>query len=730
MYMAEYNESLMRPKKGTIMRFSTLLCLSAASLAWAPAFAADAADAADTAANAGDGTAFDLGQIIVTGPRTQGTEIGTATLSSEAIYNFNRVTLDDAANLIPGVTAGNSGGSRNERLIFVRGFDRFQVPVSIDGIRVYLPADNRLDYGRFLTPDIAEIQVAKFYVSVLDGPGAMGGAVNLVTRKPTKPIEAELRGTLNLDSDADYAGYNVFALLGTRQDKYYLQGSYTRSFTSHWDLPGGYDPVAGSAEDGDARDFSRSRDWRVNAKAGFTPNDSDEYSISYTRQEGSKNAPLHVTDPIATPLPTGAPTPRFWTWPYWNIESIYFLSTTALGDRATLKTRAYRNAFDNLLSSFDNRTQTAQTLGRAFNSYYADKAYGGSAQLDVAFTDADTLSLAVHYRRDKHVEYQQSFPAGTTEPHQENLEDSYSAAAENRLALSPALTLTTGVSFDWRDLKKAEEYGVTPTGGAARLFSYPIENASAFNWQGKLIWQADADTSLHAGISRRARFPTIFERFSTQFGTAASNPGLKAERAVNYEIGGSRNVGPARVEGAIFYSDVQDAIVAVRPTGFPAGTSQRRNLGDGHYYGGEVSLAWTVAPGIELGGNYSYIRRKFDIASAAAVTVPVFALTDVPTHKGFAYARWSPIAALKILPSVEYASNRTTLDTYFPTSPTTVRYYRTGSYVQANIRVDYEVIDGVEIGVGARNLFDDYHVLTDGFPEPGRSFFASIRAKY
>ena len=100
-------------------------------------------------------TAFELGQIIVTGRVAQGIDVGGTTLNQEAIYAFNRNALDEAANLIPGVAASSTGGSRNERLIFVRGFDRFQVPLSIDGIRVYLPADNRLDYGRFLTPDIA-----------------------------------------------------------------------------------------------------------------------------------------------------------------------------------------------------------------------------------------------------------------------------------------------------------------------------------------------------------------------------------------------------------------------------------------------------------------------------------------------------------------------------------------------------------------------------------------------
>jgi hypothetical protein len=49
---------------------------------------------------------------------------------------------------------------------------------------------------------------------------------------------------------------------------------------------------------------------------------------------------------------------------------------------------------------------------------------------------------------------------------------------------------------------------------------------------------------------------------------------------------------------------------------------------------------------------------------------------------------------------------------------------------QCGLRVDYAIFPQVTLGVGARDLFDASYVLTDGFPEPGRSLFAVLRARY
>jgi len=694
-----------------------LLC--AVSLIAVPVWAQDAPPPA--ASEAGDGT-FELGKIVVTGYRSVDAAIESDRVGQEAIYRFDRRTLDEAANLIPGVVAGNSGGSRNERLLFVRGFDRFQVPLSIDGIRVYLPADNRLDYGRFLTPDIAEIQVAKGYASVLDGPGGMGGAVNLVTRKPVKALEIEGRAQLNLDSDLDYGGFTGFGLIGTRQDHWYAQASYGINTTDHTDLPGGFTPTVN--EDGGARDFSKARDWRVNAKIGFTPNDSDEYVLSYTRQEGRKNAPLHITDTSNVSL-------RNWKWPEWNVESLYFLSTTALGDRATLKTRAYYNRLANLLQSFDDRTQTTQVLNRAFDSPYDDKAYGGSAELALRTFGDDSLALAFHYRRDEHNEAQTSrpgLPASVPEPNQRSVERTWSVAAQNILTLTPRLTFTAGGSFDWRDLDRADEFGLPPGAtGANRLFSYPLRNASAWNAQGRIDWRGDSGSEVHVSLSSRARFPTLFERFSSQFGTAVANPDLKPERATNAEIGASHVLGPVTLSGALFYSWLDDALVSVRT---PQNLNRRENIGSADYYGGEISVDLRLGGTLNAGVNYSYIHRSFDIGTPPpGGLIRPFELTDVPAHKGFAYASWKPVAGLDIVPSLEFASGRTTVTPASANGLAPV-YYKTESYVTAALRVDYDLTDRITIGVGGRNLFDRNYALTDGFPEPGRSFFLGVRARY
>ena len=128
-----------------------------------------------------------------------GSSLGGTSISREEMLLFNRDTLDNAIQLAPGASV-STVGARNETDVWIRGFDRWRVPLYQDGIPVYLPVDDRIDFSRFSTVDISQIQVSKGWASVIDGPGAMGGSINLVSRIAEKPLELDARAGEQFDS--------------------------------------------------------------------------------------------------------------------------------------------------------------------------------------------------------------------------------------------------------------------------------------------------------------------------------------------------------------------------------------------------------------------------------------------------------------------------------------------------------------------------------------------------
>ncbi len=655
---------------------------------------------------------FVLGTIVLHGEDGEANQGGTgSTVSPDTIKRTNRQTLDDALAIVPGVVSANTGGSRNERLIYVRGFDRFQVPLSIDGIRVYLPADNRLDFGRFVTPDLAEIQVQKGYVSVLNGPGGMGGAINLVTRQPTKPFEGEARLGFEAGNRGDITGRTGYLSLGTKQELFYAQASYLKRDFDGFYLSRDYEPtvVQGSGK----RDYSDTEDSRFNVKLGYTPNATDEYVLSYTRQTGSKNAPYNVDQPVRgiyASLPAGTSWQRDWTWPEWDIDSLTFYSHTDLGSGAYLKTRAYYNKFDNTLSAWDDYTHTTQTQGRAFDSVYDDKAWGLSVEAGAEISPVYTLKGALHFRRDEHRATQYNrpdSPAASVDPVEVSKEETWSLAIENTWAAREDLSIVAGVSYDKARVLMADR--------TAADFGEPVGSADAVNWQVAAIWTPEGTGQYHASLSSRTRFPTLFNRYSTRFGTAVPNPDLKSERALNAEVGYAGDIGPVRVETALFYSDISDMMQSVYVG--PALT-QTQNVGDGKYAGFEIAASWDLAPNIALSANYTYLHREISEPVRAGLKA-----TDTPDHSAYLRLDWQATDTLKVAPSLELASSRLSDSAIQPTDPTQVAYTRNAGFGLVHLDLEWQPTETTSVVFGVRNLFDKNYELVEGFPEAGRTFY-------
>jgi iron complex outermembrane receptor protein len=698
------------PSEPIVTRRKARKSTASGSAAGAPAVSGDLDAAGSNAYEGPTIGAFTLGQIDL---------IGGSTITNETIWTYNKTNLKDAVDLAPGVTSYSAGGRRNEGDIFVRGFDRLRVPLSIDGVRIYLPADNRLDMNRFLTPDLAEIQIQKGYVSVLNGPGGMGGAINMVSRKPTKEFEFEARSGLVMNGDvSDMNQWSSYAYAGTRQKGYYAQISGTIVDQDQFNLSEDFRPRQSTPydasfpyENGDDRENSDFRDWRINAKIGITPNATDEYSINYTTQSGEKNAPLHVAKEQLQ-------TQRYWQWPWWDITTLSWLSKTQLGDASYLKTNVYYNTFENRLSSFDDATFSSQTRGYAFNSDYDDNAYGGSVEFGTELIPMNTLKGAIHYRRDHHNE------RNVGEPWQENIEDTWSFAAENTFHATRRLDLIAGVSYDYQDVRRTEEYDTKPAdppGTPDYIFNNELTTADAWNYQGGAIYRFSETGNAHATVSSRTRFSTVFERYSTRFGYAIPNPDLAPERSTNYEIGATETLfRQARVSGAVFYSDLEDSIQNAYIVNSSGGISSQLQNVDGEHYGFEISVDWDLAPGLRVGGNYTLLKRNYNYITPG--TRP----EGTPEHEAFLYLAWDALPNLTITPSLQLASDRNSI----VSSGTTRTYVETGSYALVNIQAEYRFNENVSAAIGGTNLTDENYELAEGFPEAGRQFFANARVKF
>lgn len=132
---------------------------------------------------------FELGEVLVTADSISGAEAMSGRITPADIRKFERTDLADALRLSPGVVTNNNG-PRNEAGVYVRGFDLRQTPVFIDGIPVYVPYDGYVDLRRFTTFDVAGVSISKGFSSTTYGPNTLGGAINVVTRRPEQPFEA------------------------------------------------------------------------------------------------------------------------------------------------------------------------------------------------------------------------------------------------------------------------------------------------------------------------------------------------------------------------------------------------------------------------------------------------------------------------------------------------------------------------------------------------------------
>ncbi|AUA80594.1 TonB-dependent receptor [Pseudomonas aeruginosa] len=619
-------------------------------------------------------------------------------VAREDFQRFDRRDVGEALNTLPGVYL-QGGGNRNERQVSVRGFDSRQVPLFIDGVPVYVPYDGNIDLGRFLTSDLAGIEVSKGYASLLQGPNMLGGAINLATRRPTRPFEAGFGLSQGWARDAGRVGRAADFSLGGKGRQGFFQASGAWLDRDARALPGGLRDSDDLGSHGE-RANSASRDARGTLKLGLTPNASDEYVLTYFKQDGDKQSPPYAgSDPSFQS--------RYWRWPDWNKEGLYFNSSTQLGERTRLRTRLYRDTFQNTLEQYNSRADLEARKGS--RSQYDDWSDGAGVELSQGLREDDSLAFALHWKQDVHRERQDRGPWGRFE------DRTWSLSSEYQWALDAATRMIFGVSYDWRESLEAREYKTDRQGRTSEK-EYPDNDAEAFNWQWSLVHPLDEASEVQLNLADRSRFATLKDRYTTfrpAVGqTVLVNPDLDPERARLVELRYRRAFGQdTTLDLALFHNRVRDAIQA---TDLGPNLAQNRNVGEIVYQGLDLGLRGRPAQRLELGANYSWIDSDWRSSEAGVVT-------GLPRHKLFAWADWQALEPLHLVLSGEARSR-----TYSDTGGSR----RAAGFALLNLHGEYQASRELALSLALNNLADRRYAYNEGFIEEGRTLWLGMKYRY
>lgn len=666
-------------------RVFMVLLLGAGKVALAQQPVSVGATVRDTSIN----PVFTLGEVTVTSERTAPLH---AAINASTLQRFAKNDVSKALNLLPGVHL-SAVGPRNEAMVYIRGFDLRQVPLLIDGIPVYVPYDGYVDLARFTTFDLATINVSKGYTSVLYGPNALGGAINLVTRKPVRKFE------LNGASGWLSGGYRTNINIGSNLGKWYIQAGFAKLNRDSFPVSNQFHPV--KTEEGGYRNNSYSSDEKYSIKVGFTPNSRSEYALGYIYQHGKKGTPVYAGSDTLNSL---YKSPRYWQWPSWDKRSLYFISNTAIDSNQYVKTRVYYDQFINQLNSYDDGTYTTISRPYAFKSYYNDYTLGGIVEYGISLLHGrEVVKTTLQYKQDVHREHNEGEPVRTMS------DRTITAGFENQFAITPQWLLLTGFSYNNRGSIKAQDYNST----TKVVSDYAFNNNDAFNIQGGLQYQLNATNALHFSLARKTRFATTKDRYSYKLGTAIPNPDLKAEDALNYDLGYTGNFNKLHIQAAAFYSKLHNTILSVSNVLYDsvkkAWQSQMQNVGRAEYMGVEAGVDYMLLADLKAGINYTLIKRN-------NLSNPSLHFTDVPEQKIFGYVQYQFRNRFSVQANTEYNSKR------YSTTYGTV----SGSFMLLNASATVQVWRYFSVEAGINNIADVNYTLVEGYPEPGRNYFVNL----
>ncbi|HEV7859206.1 MAG TPA: TonB-dependent receptor [Pyrinomonadaceae bacterium] len=530
-------------------------------------------------------------EVTVTATRTEtrlsDTAASIVVLSSAELSTTAAATIDDALRQVPGFQLFRRSGSRTanptSQGVSLRGVGASgasRAVVLLDGIPLNDPFGGWVNWGRIPRESVSRIEVLRGGASNLYGSDAVGGVVQIITRRTVEPVlsvEASYGNqrtpSLSLFAGGRARGWDV-SLAGElfHTDGYILVDEKER---------GSVDTPAGSRHA--ALDLTLARQIKRDARVFLRG--------SYFGESRTNGTPLQINRTHLRQLSVGGD---------WQSKS-----TGAFAVRAYGGTQVFDQSFSAVAANRNSELLTrlqrvpAQVFG--FTSQWS-RVVGASHTLVAGF-DARFVRGA-----SDEVVYAQNRP--TSFVGAGGRERTAGVFALDIIRVNSRLLLTGGARFDsWRNYAAQSVTRPVKQSGAATINAFNDRSETALSPQLSALYKASDALSFSASVYRAFRAPALNELYrSFRVGDVLTlaNERLRAERLTGGEAGASiasfkRNL---NARGTLFWTEIERPIanvtLSVAPTLI---TRQRENLGRTRSRGLELEMdarlknRWTISGG-------------------------------------------------------------------------------------------------------------------------------------
>ena len=628
-------------------------------------------------------------QVVVTATRTE-TRLGDTTgsvvvLSPEEISSTAALTLDEVLRQVPGFSLFRRSGSRTanptSQGVSLRGVGASgasRALVLLDGLPVNDPFGGWVYWGRIPRESVSRMEVLRGGASHLYGSAALGGTINIITRRAA---ESSL-----LSLEASYGNQRTpYATLFASGSV----GQWAASLAAETFRTDGYILV-------DERERGR-----VDTPAG-----SRHASLSLTLERRIKDrGSVFLRGSLFGESRTnGTPLQRNRT----HIRQLS-LGGDRQGKRAgTFSVRAYGSTqvFDQNFTavSLDRNAETLTRIQRV-----PAQTWGALAQWSRTVAARHTLVAGLDVREVRGASDEIVFMAGRASSlvGAGGRERSLGAFIEDIINVTPQLIINAGMRVDrWRNhaAQQATQPLTQATQAAVNVF--PDRAETALSPHLSVLYKLTAQLSLNASATRAFRAPTLNELYrSFRVGDVLTlaNERLRAERLTGAEAGMSFNPhNKLAVRGTSFWSEITRPIANVTLSATQnLITRQRQNLGRTRSRGVEIESEAHVTDRWSISGGY-LLADTTVISFPANTALEGLLIPQVARHQLTFQAR-------HVNPSrVTFAVQGRVAGAQFDDDQNRLRLER---YFTLDALISHRLVRGLEAFAAAENLFNQRYSI-------------------